>query len=313
MTRSASGPGTVAEPRSRLLAAFAAVYIVWGSTYLAIRYSVETIPPFLMASSRFIVSGAALYAWARFRGAQRPTRGEWGHAAIAGLLMLCGGNGAVSWAEQRVPSGIAALIVGVVPLWMVVVDWARPGGVRPTPRVVSGLVLALAGVALLIGPRALLGGETVNVIGAVVLIAGSFSWALGSIYNRHGSRPSSAVMATAIQMLGGGAALAILAALSGEIGRFHIADVSKVSALGWGFLVVFGSFVGFTAYIYLLRATTPAKAATYAYVNPVVAVFLGWAIASEAVTGRTLGAAAVILGGVAMISLERRAVSDDET
>ena len=295
------------EPRSRLLAAFAAVYIVWGSTYLAIRYSVETIPPFLMGGSRFLVSGAVLVAWARLRGAPKPSARAWRDATIAGALMLCGGNGAVAWAEQRVASSIAALLVAVVPLWMVLIDWLRPHGTRPRLGAVMGIAIGLAGLYLLIGPDAVSGGGGAEAIGSIVLILGSLSWAAGSIYSRYGTQPPSAALTTGMQMLGGSVGLILLSLVVGEFRDFRPSAVSTASTLGWLYLVTFGSLVGFTAYIYLLRVTTPAKAATYAYVNPLVAVFLGWAIAGEPITARTLIAAAVILAGVAMITLGQAA------
>jgi drug/metabolite transporter (DMT)-like permease len=284
-----------------VLAAFIAVYLVWGSTYLAIRYAVETIPPFLMGGARFVVSGLLLYVWARSRGAPKPTAAQWRDATIAGFLMLCLGNGAVGWAEQHVPSGLAALLVAVVPLWIVLVDWVRPHGVRARPIVLLGVVVGFLGLIILVG-RGASGGMAVDKTAAVVLVLASLAWACGSVFNRHGDRPESSAMSTGIQMLGGGTGLVLVAIVGGELGKLHLADVSRASWLGWVYLVTFGSLVGFTAYIYLLRAVTPAKASTYAYVNPLVAVFLGWAIAGEAVTGRTLGAAAVILAGVAMIT-----------
>ncbi len=292
-----------AYPRARVLAAFAAVYLVWGSTYLAIKYAVQTIPPFLMVGSRFLTSGALLYLWARWRGAERPTPGQWRDAAVAGVLMLCCGNGAVSWAEQRVPSGLAALLVAIVPLWVVIVDWIRPHGVRPTVGIILGVVIGLAGLIILVGPATIVGHGAADRGAVLVLVGGSLAWACGSVYNRHGSRPRSATLSTGIQMLGGSVALFVLAAFSGEFRGFHPSAIAAASFGGWLYLVTFGSLVGFTAYIYLLQAVTPAKASTYAYVNPLIAVFLGWAFAGEPVTVRTLAAAAIILGGVAMITL----------
>jgi drug/metabolite transporter (DMT)-like permease len=292
-------------PRSRVIAAFVAVYIVWGSTYLAIRYAVATMPPLFMVGARFLVSGTLLYAWARWRGAPRPTRVEWRDAAIAGLAMLCFGNGAVSWAEQRVPSGLAALLVAVVPLWMVIVDWVRPNGERPRASVIAGVVVGLAGIVVLVGPETLVGHGTLDTSAVIVLMVGSLSWALGSVYNRYGSRPESAALSTGLQMLGGSAALILLGVAPGESTQLHVSQISAASWIGWIYLVTFGSLVGFTAYIYLLQAVSPAKASTYAYVNPIVAVFLGWAIAGETVTAQTLVAAAVILAGVGMITVGR--------
>ena len=289
--------------RGRVLGAFAAVYLVWGSTYLAIHYAVQTIPPFLMVGARFLTSGTLLYLWARWRGADRPSARQWRDAAVAGLLMLCLGNGAVSWAEQRVASGLAALLIAVVPLWVVIVDWLRPQGRRPTLGVTVGVVIGLGGLVILVGPSTILGHRSVDPTAALVLVSGSLAWAAGSVYNRHGDRPSSAVLSTGIQMLGGSVALLVLAILSGELRHFEPSHVSRASIAGWLYLVTFGSLVGFTAYIYLLQAVTPAKASTYAYVNPLIAVFLGWALAGEPVSARTLVAAAIILAGVAMITL----------
>jgi drug/metabolite transporter (DMT)-like permease len=291
--------------RSRVIAAFVAVYIVWGSTYLAIRYAVETIPPFLMVGTRFLVSGVILYAWSRWRGAEKPTRAQWRDAFVTGVLLLCCGNGAVAWAEQRVPSGLAALLVAIVPLWMVVVEWLRPRGIRPTVGVVAGVIVGLVGLVVLIGPRTLVGDGDVDRLAAIVLVVASLAWAAGSVYNRYGERPDSALMSTGLQMITGSVGLLLVGVAAGEIGTLHLAQVSFASWMGWLYLVTFGSLVGFTAYIYLLRAVTPAKASTYAYVNPVVAVFLGWAIAGEPVTMRTLAAAAIILGGVAMITISQ--------
>ena len=293
------------EPRARILAAFIAVYIVWGSTYLAIRYAVQTIPPFVMVGTRFIVSGVILYAWARWRGSPRPTSAQWRDATVTGALMLCCGNGAVSWAEQRVPSGIASLLVAVVPLWMVLVDWLRPRGERPRAVVVVGVIVGLVGLAVLVGPASLSGKGEVDSAGAIVLILGSLAWAAGSVFNRHGSRPDSAAMSTGLQMIGGSIALLLLGVMRGELAQLHVREISAASWAGWIYLVTFGSLVGFTAYIYLLQTVSPAKASTYAYVNPLVAVLLGWAIAGESVTVRSLGAAAIILAGVAMITISQ--------
>jgi drug/metabolite transporter (DMT)-like permease len=292
--------------RARLIAAFAAVYVIWGSTYLAIRFAVETLPPLLMAGARFAIAGAILLLWSRLRSpSAAPTRLDWRTGLISGLLLLLGGNGGVVWAEQRVPSGIAALLVAVVPLWMVLLDWMRPTGRRPPALVFAGLGLGLAGLALLVGPDALNGHAEVDVAGAIVLVLASLAWAAGSLYTKHAPRPSSGLNGAATQMLAGGGLLVIAAVLAGELGRMDLAHASSRSIIGFIYLVTFGSLIGFTAYVYLLAHTTAAKAATYAYVNPVVAVLLGWAFANEPVTSRTLVAAAVILAGVAIITAAR--------
>jgi len=293
--------------RASVIAAFAAVYVVWGSTYLAIRYAVQTMPPLLMAGARFSVSGAMLYGWARVRGAPRPNAAEWRVAALTGVLMLCLGNGSVGWAEQRIPSALAALIVAVVPLWMVLFDWVMPGGRRPTLAVVAGVLVGLAGLVVLVGPEQIGAGEPVDVVGALVLVAASMAWAFGSVYNKRGARPESATMSTGLQMLGGSVALVASGLALGEGHQAAITHISAASWAGWLYLVTFGSLIGFTAYIYLLKEVSPAKASTYAYVNPVVALLLGWAIAGESITPRTLVAGAIILGGVALITVAGRA------
>src|SRR3712207_6077332 len=191
-------PGT--PPRAKVLAAFAAVYVIWGSTYLFIRFAVDTLPPFVMAGARFAVAGAILYLWARLRGSPTSTRSASRGAAIAGLFLLLGGNGAVVWAEQRVPSGITALLVATVPVWIVLLDWLRPGGMRPRAGVFAGLALGLVGLALLVG-RGAVGGQSVDLAGAGVLVVGSILWATGSLYVRHNPTPSSAMVTNAVQML----------------------------------------------------------------------------------------------------------------
>jgi len=301
----AERPSGAAAPRGQVIAAFAALYVVWGSTYLAIKYAVMTIPPFLMGGVRFLIAGAILYAWARRRGAGAPTRAQWRAAAIAGVLLLVFGNGAVLWSEQHVASGLVALIVAIVPLWMVTLDWLRPGGTRPGSAVFFGLALGLVGLVLLIGPGAVASPDAprLDVRAALVPVFGSLFWAVGSIYNRYAPRPGSSPMTTGMQMLTGGAAFLIVSVLAGEPRHFSVGAVATSSLVGFLYLVTFGSLIGFTAYIYLLGATTAAKASTYAYVNPVVAVILGSAVAGEPLTPRMLLAAAIILGAVALITL----------
>ncbi len=292
--------------RARLIAAFAAVYIVWGSTYLAIRFAVETLPPLLMAGARFMIAGVILLLWSRlYAGDKSPTRIDWRTGLVGGGLLLVGGNGCVVWAEQRVPSGITALLVAVVPVWMVLLDWLRPQGRRPHTLVFVGLGLGLGGLALLVGPGAMSGGESAYATGAFVLVLASLSWAAGSLYTQRAPKASSSLNGSATQMLAGGGMLLLGGALTGEFAHMDLAHASTRSLLGFLYLVTFGSLVGYTAYIYLLGHTTAAKASTYAYVNPVVAVFLGWALAHEPVTQRTVVAAAVILAGVAIITVAR--------
>jgi drug/metabolite transporter (DMT)-like permease len=291
--------------RARLLTAFAAVYLVWGSTYLAIRFAVETLPPLLMAGARFVLAGAILLAWARFKeGSPLPSRNEWRVGLITGTLLLLGGNGGVAWAEQRVPSGVAALLVAVVPLWMVLLEWLRPGGQRPHVPVFLGVGIGLAGLALLVGPAAISQGGS-DTTGAIVLIFASLSWAAGSLYAKWAPGGASGTSVAGTQMLAGGLVLLVAGVIAREPSQLDLAHASTRSLLGFAYLVTIGSLIGFTAYLYLLAHTSAAKASTYAYVNPVVAVFLGWAIGHEKVTWRTIIAAAIILAGVAIITITR--------
>lgn len=293
-------------PRWQLASALGAVYLIWGSTYLAIRISIETLPPFLMASIRFFVAGIALYAWMRLRGAARPERVHWRSAVMVGGLMLLGGNGGVCWAEQYVPSGLTALIVGTTPLWMVLIDWLWHGAGRPGWRTVIGLLFGFAGIALLISPGEFAGGGHVDSVGAVVLLVATLAWATGSLLSRHAPFPASALLSTGMQMLCGSVLLLLASGLTGEWGRVEWAQVSARSWMALAYLTVLGAIVAYSAYIWVFRVTTTAVASTYAYVNPLVAVFLGWAFASEPVTTRTLLAGAAIIAAVVVI-ISRRA------
>jgi drug/metabolite transporter (DMT)-like permease len=229
---------------------------------------------------------------------------------VAGLLMIGMGNGAVMWASRIVPSGVVALIVSSVPLWMVLADWTGPSGVRPRAAELIGVIVGLAGIVVLVGPKAVVGQGDVNAIGAAVLVVGSISWAIGSIVTRRSPRPTAPLVSVALQMVAAGVALGVVAAASGEWRGFAPTAVPIRAVVSWLYLIFFGSIVGYTAYIYLLGAVSPAKASTYAYVNPVIAVFLGWALAGEALGPRTLLAAAVIIASVAIITaVKQRAVT----
>ena len=287
-------------PAGRIVLAFAAIYVLWGSTYLAIRFAVETLPPFLMAGTRHLTAGLLLYTWNRLRGEPRPTARDWRLAAVIGALLLLGGNGLVSWAEQRVPSGLAALIVASVPLWMTVLEAGRrrqaPGG-----AVVAGLALGLVSLGWLVLPSRFGGNGHVDALGAGALVLASLSWAIGSLYSRTVRFTASTFLAVAMEMIAGGLILWGAGLLTGEGGRLHVWAVSARSLGALAYLVVFGSLAGFSAYMWLLKVTTPARVSTYAYVNPMVAVFLGWALAGESVTLRTALSALGVVGAVAMI------------
>lgn len=284
-----------------LVLAFAAIYIIWGSTYLAIRFAIETIPPFLMLGVRFFSAGILMYAWLRWRGAPRPRAREWAAAAVLGGLLLAGGTGAVAWSVQWIPSGLAALLVAMVPMWMALLDWLRPGGRRLGAPAAAGLLLGLTGVVLLIGPVDLSGGDRSLLLAAGVLALGSLSWSIGSVYSQKLPLPRSPFMAAALQMTTGGLLLAMAGTSFGEWARFDPAAFSVRSTLAVAYLVIFGSLIAFAAYVWLLKYSTPARVGSYAYVNPVVAVFLGWALAAEPISARTIVAAAIIIMSVVLI------------
>ena len=291
------------RPASRLsiMLALLVVYVVWGSTYLAIRWTLDSMPPVLMAGARFVFSGGVLLAWRLAAREPWPTRGEWLAGAATGVLLLLGGNGGVVWAEQRVPSGMAALVIGSVPAWIVVLDWLRPGGKRPGWTLVLGLALGFTGVALLAAPSR---EGAIDAIGFAALIFAACSWAAGSLLTRHLQLPRSPLMSTGVQMLGGGMGLLAAAALAGE--RIDPAAVTARSWLSLAYLALFGSLLAFSCYAWLLRVTAPSIAATYAYVNPFVAVALGALLADEPVTGAMVGAGALIVAGVVVITTQRR-------
>jgi drug/metabolite transporter (DMT)-like permease len=283
-----------------LVAAFAAIYLIWGSTYLGIRFAIETIPPFLMSGSRNLVAGVLLIIFARSRGAAAPSRVEWFHAAIAGGLMVALGNGCVTWAEQMIPSGQAALLVALTPAWMVLFDWLRPGGTRPGTRVIAGISVGFVGVALLAqnhdsGRNAAYGW------GVVALLASSLGWSLGSIFNRSARKPASPFLAVGMQMLTGSVWLLVMALARGETAEFSFAQVTLRSFGAWLYLMLAGSIIAYTAYVWLLHATSPAQVATSAYVNPLIAVLLGCTLGREVFSQVMLLAGALIIVAVVLI------------
>ena len=285
-----------------VLIAFGLVYVVWGSTYLAIRVGIESFPPLLLAGTRHLLAGLILYPLLRWKTAVRPTAQHWRMSFITGFLLLFIGNGGVCLAEQTVPSGVTALLVATVSLWMVLVDWLRPGGTRPVPRVAAGLILGFGGLALLVGPKNLGGSGRVDPLGVGILLVASLAWASGSVYSKHaGGLSGSPLLGAAMQSLSGGIALWVAGIASGETHALHLAAISLRSWLALGYLIVFGSMVGFTAYIYILKKSTATRVATYAFVNPVVALFLGWLLVDESITLRTTIAAAVILTAVLLV------------
>jgi drug/metabolite transporter (DMT)-like permease len=302
---------TMVGPRTaHLVLAFAAIYLIWGSTYLAIRYAIETIPPLLMMGLRHLTAGLVLYAWVRLRGTPAPLRKYWKPAIIAGALFFLGGHGTLAWAEQQVPSGLAALLCATLPLWIVLLTRITGQKRNLEWSVMSGVLLGFLGVALLIGPAALHGDSGISLLGFAMALLGALLWAVGTIYTQHVELPASASLSAAMQMIAGGATLCVTSMFAGESGRVHLAAITAKSVLSLAYLTMFGSLIAFSAFTWLHKVSSPTKNSTYAYVNPVVAVFLGWFLAGEAIGARTLLATSVILAGVALVS--RKTASHQE-
>lgn len=294
----------------KLIAAFAAVYLIWGSTYLGIRFAIETLPPFLMAGTRFIVAGSLLYGYLRFKGAPAPKRIHWRNMTVVGGLLLLGGNGLVTLAEQHVPSGLAALMISGTPLWIALLGWLFFDGLRPRGRLAVGLLGGLFGVILLVDPTDIIAGKGINPWGILLLITAELCWSIGSLYSRRVEVPQDPMLATGMEMLAGGVLLYLVATVTGEWGQLDLGAVSLKSAAALAYLTIFGSLIAFSAYIWLLNTVTPARATTYAYVNPVVALFLGWALADEPLSLRTLVAAGIIIASVVMITTYQADVTE---
>jgi drug/metabolite transporter (DMT)-like permease len=282
---------------ARVWAALAVVYVVWGSTYLFILLAERTLPVFVMSSLRFLIAGGLLYVWSIRRGDRndRPTRRQWFSAALIGAGLFLGGNAGVAWAETRVDTGIASLIIAAVPLWMALFDRVACGQ-RLSRTAVTGLAIGFGGVALLAWPS---GPSHIDIEGAIALLVSGAAWASGSLYSRRSPLPRRQFVSAAMQMLTGGVMLAVAAAATGEWTSIH--HVSTESILSLLYLISIGSWLAFTAYAWLLRTTRTSLVSTYAYVNPLVAVFLGWAVESEPISARTIVAGLVILAAVALI------------
>jgi len=295
---------TTRPSRVLVILAFAAVYIIWGSTYLGIRLAIQTLPPFLMAATRFLIAGGILFVIALANGAPvRQSFSNWRRALlIGGLLLLCG-NGGVTWAEKYVASSLAALFVATEPLWVVLLNWSLTHK-RPNSKVLLGILIGLAGVALLVsdGLARSAGGSTMSFVGSGVVLLASLAWATGSVYANRNPIDAPTSMTSGMQMLAGGGLLLLLALVTGDVGRLSLENASWTSLGAFVYLLLFGSLVGFTAYSWLLKNVTPESAATYGYVNPVVAVLLGWSIAGEPLTLKMILAATIIVGSVVLIT-----------
>jgi drug/metabolite transporter (DMT)-like permease len=281
----------LAAPSAAVWAALGAIYVIWGATYLGMEIAIETLPPFLMASLRFLVAGAILFAI--FRPRERPTRRQWLSAAIVGAFLLVGGNAMVAVAQQRIDTGVAALIVATVPLFLALGDFAATGR-RLAPQAVLGIVVGFAGIALLVHP-----GGDIDLFGAFICLLAPLSWAIGSLYARNAPLPSNLLLGSGMEMLAGGALLAGVGYASGE--RLHVGEVSARSWIALAFLVVFGSIVAYSSYVWLLKVAPTELVGTYAYVNPVIAVLLGSVFLNEAITAWVLLAGAAIVVSVALI------------
>jgi len=300
--------------KTKIWLALFALYIVWGSTYLGIKFAVETIPPFIQAASRFLISGIILVIWQRAAGNPLPTRKQWFAAFIIGTLLLLGGNGLVSWAEQFIPSGIAALIIGAVPLFLVIGESLRPNGTKPTWQALVGLLIGFVGIFILVGPAELSTSETrLNPLGVIALLSACVLWTIGSIYSKTADLTKSSFMNTGAQMLAGGLSILLVSFLTGEWSGWEIADVSAKSINALIYLIFAGSLIGFVSYGWLLQNAPISLVATYAYVNPIVAVFLGSWLGQEVMEPRIWIAAGIIVGSVAFINQKGKPAVKNET
>jgi drug/metabolite transporter (DMT)-like permease len=282
--------------RLRVWAALTTIYVVWGSTFLAIAVVVRDLPPFLSMAIRHLAAGGLLFAWLLVRRQEHEPLGfrQWRAAFVFGGLLFLVGHGGLAWAQQEVPSGIAALLVGTIPLWMAILAWVLLGE-RMGMRAFAGLALGFGGLALLVDPS---GEEGAKPIGALVIVLGALGWAAGSVYSQRSALPKDTLLGAAMGMLAGGVLLAAFSAVRGEFGN---ATFTTDALLATAYMVVVGSLIGFSAYVWLLKTVPASTVSTYAYVNPVIAVMLGWAFNDEVITGRTLLAGAAIVVGVALM------------
>lgn len=279
------------------------IYLIWGSTYLAIRFAVETIPPFLMAATRFLIPGIFLFFWRRASKDPTPTRKEWKSTTIIGLLLLVGGNGGVTWAEQYLPSGVAALVIGSVPIWIILLNLFHPEGRLINKQVIFGAIIGFIGIALLIVPTQINGNpESIHPLGIITILLAAIFWSAGSLYSHHAPMPESPLLSTGMEFLAGGTGLLILGTLTGEFNKVNLALISLRSLLSLGYLIIFGSLIGFVAYTWLLRNAPISIVSTYAYVNPLIAILLGNLLANEPLNLRILTSAVIIIGSVFLIN-----------
>jgi drug/metabolite transporter (DMT)-like permease len=284
----------------KLLVAFFLIYFIWGSTYLAIRYAIETMPPFLMAGTRFFAAGLLMFGFMRLKGVANPDRWQWLHLSVIGTFMFLGGNGLVVWAEQYISSGLAALLVSTSPLWLILLDWLWAKGPAPSRMAMIGISIGMVGTVLLVDPARIV-GSAIHLPGALMIVLASLLWAIGSIYSKKIRQPASIFMSAACQMIGGGVSLLLVAFVLGETRQFDLAAISNVSLAGFFYLLVFGSMIAISAYVWLLQNVSAARVSTYAFVNPAVAIFLGWLMADEEINLHIMLGAGIILAGVFLV------------
>jgi len=287
----------------KMILAFAMIYIVWGSTYLAIAFAIDTIPPFLTIGSRFLFAGMVLYGFLRLKGIKRPPLKRTVNGALIGIFTLGIGTGLIAWAEQYIDSGFVALIITAVPLWLVLLDWKMLKGGAPTRPVIFGLILGFCGIVILTGPEIISGAQDSSAMAVFAVLAATLSWSAGSLRSKMIAMPENLFMSSAIQMAAGGAVMGLLGLALGEWSVFEWGAISEQSAWAWWYLVIFGSLVAFSAYVWLLANAPPKQISSYAFVNPVVAVFLGWWLAGEAVNARILIAIVIMVSAVSLIIL----------
>jgi drug/metabolite transporter (DMT)-like permease len=287
----------------KIFLAFSAIYILWGSTYLANKYAIETIPPIIVSGLRFLIAGTILYAIERPKVKIKPKWAHWKESLIIGFLMLSIGNGGIVWAQKKVPSGLTALLVSSTPIWLIIIDWLRPNGVKPKKWVIFGIILGFTGIAFLISPDKYSGENSIDFLGFSMLLIASIAWASGTMYSRHAHIMESPFLSISMHMLCGGTILILFSLIIGDFQNFNPWEISIHSIIAVSYLVVAGSLLGFTAYLWLMRKKPPVLVSTNSFINPVVAIFIGWAIAGEIVTLKMLIASVIIIISVIVITI----------
>ena len=290
-----------------IIVGFAVIYLVWGSTYLAIKYAIDTLPPFLMMGVRFWIAGVILYAWMVYKGHGRVTTGEWTSATIMAITMIALGTGVVAWVEEYLPSGLTCLLLSVSPIWMVFIEALIPGGHKPGIAAFSGIMCGLVGVFVLVGPQS--PGSEMPWIPMLVLLVSSFFWSIGSLYARHQKNGGNPLKMTSLQMILGGLMLLIMGMVKGEGAHLAGATISMTSIGALVYLITFGSLLVFPTYVWLMKKTGPGLVGTHAYVNPVVALFLGWLFAGEVINLAVIIASVLILASIVLLAIDNRRVS----